>query len=91
MLDALTSDWVILGGPTQTILRRDSLQNAYAMLASKTRGKHMDKGQWYKLVDDLPITENQKTEIKKITPQSYIGEAVKLVELGIEEIKNSRK
>jgi len=91
MLDALTSDWVILGGPTQTILRRDSLQDAYAMLASKTRGKHMDKGQWYKLVDDLPITENQKTEIKKITPQSYIGEAVKLVELGIEEIKNSRK
>ena len=55
-----------------------------------TRGEKLDEEGWKKVVSKLPITELQKKDLLKLTPQTYIGLAVELTERAIAEIKSSR-
>lgn len=69
----LNSDWSILAEAVQIILRRENLKNSYEIVKSLTRGQKMDKDSWIKFIDDLPTPLKVKEELKKITPENYIG------------------
>lgn len=87
----LNKDWVILGEGVQTVLRREKVQDPYSLIASLTRGEHIDKSKWVSWVNELPIGEKEKEELAKLTPETYIGLAVSLTEKAIKDIENSKK
>ena len=88
----LNEDWSILAEGAQTILRRAGVKDPYSLMADLTRGGHISgQEEWIRLVDGLDIGEDEKKELKKLTPQSYIGYAPELTDRAIAEIKSSRK
>lgn len=87
----LDKDWTILTEGAQTILRRAGVKDPYSLMAELTRGGHIGgREEWIRLVDGLNIGEGEKDELKKLTPQNYIGYASELIDRAVEEIKSSR-
>lgn len=71
----LNSDWSILAEAVQIILRRENVKNSYEIVKSLTRGKKMTQQDYLEFIDDLPTPQKVKEELKKITPENYIGNA----------------
>jgi len=90
MAQTLNEDWVILTEGVQTVLRRAGTEDPYSMIASLSRGQHIGKDEWQVWVDGLDIQPDIKTQLRGLTPETYIGKAVELTELAIKEIKASR-
>ncbi len=93
---ALHEDWAILGEGIQIILRASNIppeviEDAYALLASRIQGKHFEKSEWLSLIDDLPVGDELKERLKRLTPENYIGIAVRLTTAEIRKIRLSRK
>ncbi len=88
---ALDADWSVLAEPAQTRMRTYGVEDPYTLMKNLTQGKSFNKEDWSALIDGLPMTDEQKADFKKVTPQNYTGDALKLTEMAIEEIKDSRK
>lgn len=89
--EVLNKDWSILTEAVQTVLRRDGVDNAYDLVSERTRGRHIGEDQWPAFIDELPVDDKQKAGLKKLSPQTYIGDAVELTDRAIGEIRSSRK
>ena len=89
--ESLNRDWSILTEAVQTELRKEGVNDPYALIAKLSRGEHIDRGRWQQWLDSLPIKKDQKTRLKKLTPQTYTGLAVQLTDRTINEIIASRK
>jgi len=55
------------------------------------RGEHIGEDKWLKWVDNLPISQDQKDQLNKLSPKTYIGLAVELTKRAIKAIESSRK
>jgi adenylosuccinate lyase len=87
---SLNEDWSILSEAAQTRMRTYGVEDPYSIMKDLTRtGEKMDKIKWLRIVDKLPLNDLQKEDLKKLTPQKYIGFAVELTEEAIAEIKSS--
>ncbi len=62
----------------QTILRREGVELPYEKLKAPTRGKKVTRKDLDAFIAKLPVTEKIKKELRKITPQNYIGIADRL-------------
>lgn len=72
---SLEANWAVIAEAIQTILRREGIKNSYELLKDLTRGKsEITKTDIQSFVFGLPVGENIKTELLKITPQNYIGQ-----------------
>ncbi len=76
--DALNADlennWAVVAEAIQTILRREAYPNPYEKLKELTRGAaHINREAITHFINSLDISENIKTELRKITPQNYTG------------------
>jgi adenylosuccinate lyase len=72
--DDLENNWAVIAEAIQTILRRDNYPNPYEALKALTRtGERITKESLHQFIDDLDVKEETKTEMKKLTPQNYIG------------------
>lgn len=67
----------VIAEAIQTILRREGVAMPYEKLKVLTRGKKVVLSDFHKFIDDLDVTPKIKAELKKITPQNYIGIAHK--------------
>lgn len=85
--EALHNDWAILGEGVQTLLRKAKVNDPYSLISSLTRGVHVTPQRWEEWVKELPVDEKLKKQLKKLTPQTYIGLAEKLTDQAIVEIK----
>lgn len=74
----LNSDWSILSEAMQTILRRDGESDAYFKVMKKVKGRKLTQNDWLDLIEELPVKNPVKEELKKITPENYLGLAQKL-------------
>jgi adenylosuccinate lyase len=72
----LESSWEVLAEPIQTVMRRYGIEEPYEKLKALTRGNVMDQSTIQSFIDSLDIPEQAKTELKALTPASYIGNAV---------------
>lgn len=70
----LNSDWSILSEAIQIYLKKIGVKNGYEIVKELTRGEKMNKQDFLNMIDKLPINNKQKQELKKLTPQNYIGE-----------------
>lgn len=87
----LNENWVILTEGVQTVLRQAGETDPYSMVVSLSRGQRIGKEEWEKWVEKLPIEDKVKQTLRDLTPETYIGHAARLVELGLKEIADSRK
>ncbi len=69
----LEKNWIVVSEAIQTILRRENYPMPYESLKTLTRGQKVDKTEIHNFIDELDIRNEVKEELKKITPQNYIG------------------
>jgi len=69
----LENNWAVITEAIQTILRRENYPEPYEALKTATRGKAITKEVIIDFIDNLNVSKDIKEELKKITPQNYIG------------------
>ena len=80
LCDELDQNWEVLAEPIQTVMRRYGIEKPYEKLKELTRGKRVTGEAMRKFIDGLSLPEAEKARLKEMTPESYIGYAVELVE-----------
>jgi adenylosuccinate lyase len=73
----LEHNWEVLAEPIQTVMRRYGVEQPYEKLKALTRGQKIDARAVREFVETLEIPATAKQELIKLTPASYIGNAVK--------------
>ncbi|NMH61144.1 adenylosuccinate lyase [Alteromonas ponticola] len=76
----LDANWELLAEPIQTVMRRYGIEKPYEKLKELTRGKKVNAEVIAHFIDDLDLPENAKTELKALSPATYIGDAIRLVD-----------
>jgi len=74
----LSANWELLAEPIQTVMRRYAVPEAYEQLKSLTRGQRIDAAAIAEFVDALPIPDEEKSRLRELTPQAYVGLASQL-------------
>lgn len=70
----LEKNWAIVAEAIQTVLRREGYANPYETLKGLTRtNTKIDSKSIADFIDGLKVSENIKTELKKISPSNYTG------------------
>ena len=70
----LEANWAVVAEAYQSILRREGIDAPYELLKAFTRGKvKLDKRQMHDFITSLPVADVIKDELRKITPQDYVG------------------
>lgn len=70
----LDNNWAVVAEAIQTILRREGYQNPYEVLKGLTRkNEKITKDKLSQFIEMLQVSEEVKSELKRITPYNYIG------------------
>ncbi len=70
----LENNWAVVAEAIQTILRRENYPNPYEALKDLTRGNNgINKDTIRHFIENLPVNNELKKELMKITPQNYTG------------------
>lgn len=69
----LNNNWAVVAEALQTILRREQYPQPYEALKALTRGKKVTRATVHRFIDRLSVSASLKKEMKKITPQNYVG------------------
>ena len=73
----LDNSWEVLAEPIQTVMRRYGIDQPYEKLKALTRGKDgISKETLATFIEQLNMPEAVKAELKTLTPDTYIGNAV---------------
>lgn len=76
----LDANWELMAEPIQTVMRRYGIEKPYEKLKELTRGKKVNSDAIAVFIDQLDMPEAAKNSLKEMTPASYIGDAIKLTE-----------
>ena len=82
----LDANWEVLGEAVQTVIRaevtagRSSISDPYAALKDLTRGRRIGQAELVEFVEGLEIGEAAKQRLLALTPATYIGSAVELLD-----------
>ena len=71
----LDANWEVLAEPIQTVMRRYGVEKPYEKLKELTRGRHIGQADLSTFIDGLDIPETARTQLRALTPASYIGRA----------------
>jgi len=77
----LQDRWELLAEPIQVVMRRYKIEGAYEKLKALTRGKKIGKLEVQKFIKTLKIPAPDKARLLKLTPETYVGLAEKLVDV----------
>lgn len=81
----LDNNWELLAEPIQTVMRRYGIEKPYEKLKELTRGKKVNAQVMSEFIDKLELPESAKQELKALSPASYIGDAIRLVDQLLEQ------
>lgn len=87
----LNKDYAVLTEAVQTILRKEGIKDPYSLIASLSRGKHINQEEWRDWISKLPVSASVKKTLEKLTPSSYIGLGIEITKMAINDILSSRK
>jgi adenylosuccinate lyase len=77
----LNAAWEVLAEPIQTVMRRYSIEEPYEKLKALTRGQGgINQESLRAFIEALDIPQAAKTELFKLSPASYIGNAIEAAE-----------
>ncbi|WP_026375183.1 adenylosuccinate lyase [Aestuariibacter salexigens] len=80
LLAELDNNWELLAEPIQTVMRRYGIEQPYEKLKELTRGKKVNQQVMAEFINKLDLPDEVKTELKALTPASYIGRAIAFVD-----------
>lgn len=80
LADELDSNWELLAEPIQTVMRRYGIEKPYEKLKELTRGKRVDQQGMAEFIDGLALPDEVKTQLKALSPATYIGQAIAFVD-----------
>jgi len=72
----LMNTWEILAEPIQMVMRRYAIEEPYEKLKELTRGQSITAETLQNFVQTLDIPDFEKERLSKLTPISYIGNAI---------------
>jgi adenylosuccinate lyase len=76
----LNEHWEVISEAAQTILRAAGQSNAYESLKAQTHGRVLSEASYRHWVESLDIDQETRTRLANLSPESYIGLAVELVD-----------
>ncbi len=76
----LNEHWEVVSEGAQTILRAAGRSDAYESLLSQTRGRVLTESSYRQWVESLDIDNETRTRLLGLSPETYIGLAVQLVD-----------
>ena len=76
----LNEHWEVISEGAQTILRAAGRSDAYESLKSQTRGRVFDQNSYSSWAQSLDISDETRERLLSLSPESYIGHAVQLVD-----------
>jgi adenylosuccinate lyase len=76
----LHGHWEVVAEGAQTILRAAGRGDAYESLKSQTRGRTFNEDSYRRWVAALDVDKNTRERLLSLSPESYIGLAVQLVD-----------
>lgn len=76
----LDQNWELLAEPIQTVMRRYAIENPYEKLKELTRGKRVTQKDLHHFITALEIPDAEKARLYNLTPASYLGDAIRLVD-----------
>ena len=72
----------VIAEAIQVILRREGVAVPYELLRDLTRGRNVTDADLKKFIAKLPVRDEVKKELEKLTPEGYTGLAAKIAALG---------
>ncbi len=75
----LDDSWEVLAEAVQTVMRRYGVESPYEKLKALTRGQGITSDRLASFITDLDIPENAKSELQKLRPWTYVGNAAEQV------------
>lgn len=72
----LDNNWEVLAEPIQTVMRRYGIAQPYEKLKALTRGQRITPEGLREFIASLEMPEAAKAELSKLTPATYIGNAI---------------
>jgi len=79
ILEDLNNSWEVLAEPIQTVMRRYNIEEPYEKLKALTRGQKINREVLDKFVSTLDIPEEAKNNLRNLSPETYIGNAIEQV------------
>ena len=76
----LNGHWEVVSEGAQTILRTAGRSDAYESLKSQTQGRVLDENSYRSWAESLDISDETRERLLSLSPESYIGLAVQLVD-----------
>ncbi len=76
----LNVHWEVVSEGAQTILRAAGQSNAYESLKEQTRGRTLTAADYKAWVESVEVSEKVRAQLAALSPHSYIGLAIKLVD-----------
>jgi adenylosuccinate lyase len=74
----ISGAWEVLGEAVQTVLRAAGSPSGYERLKDFTRGRAIDAQSLASFIETLPLSDAEKTRLKALRPEGYVGLAAKL-------------
>ncbi len=74
----LDHHWEVLAEAVQTVMRRYGIDQPYEKLKAFTRGQKITKPLLHQFIAELPLEDNIKQSLLKLTPENYLGLAADL-------------
>ena len=74
----LDTAYEVLGEALQTALRAAGIPNGYELLKDFTRGSDVDAAGLASFIDKLPLPADERSRLKALAPQQYLGLAVEM-------------
>lgn len=75
--DAMSADlrdrWELLTEPIQTVMRKNGISDAYDQMKALSRGKSITAEDLHSFISALAISDEDKSVLLNLTPESYIG------------------
>ncbi|MFI0400616.1 MAG: adenylosuccinate lyase [Thiolinea sp.] len=72
----LDNNWEVLAEPIQTVMRRYGIAQPYEKLKALTRGQRITPEGLREFIASLEMPAAAKAELSKLTPATYIGNAI---------------
>lgn len=70
----LQNNWAVVAEAIQTVLRREGFEKPYEALKGLTRkNEKVTMESVHAFIDELPVSDSIKTELKQISPDNYVG------------------
>ena len=77
IINELNNQWAVVAEALQTILRREKYPRPYETLKALTRvNEEITEKSIHTFIDELDLDEAVKSELKKVTPQNYVGRGI---------------